>query len=755
MNAWAFLIAMALKASVVLAVAWCLTAWLRRSSAATRHQLLATALISVLLLPLWSAVLPAWRVGIPAAGLISPVSVVNSTDEPVARSLVSTAPSAEPSLVSRPPLNHRSRTTVASERPSSVSRWMSGMGLTWSGMLVDVWLLGSGLLLTRLFAGIAGAWWIGRRARVVNDASWLQQLQEAARRLNISRAVELRMMDEAMPSSCGLWRSFLLLPSAAADWDDSRRSVVLLHELAHVRRRDCQIQFLAQLACIVHWFNPLVWMAAARLRSEREQACDDLVLGAGTRNSEYAMHLLDIARDFRKPVLPSLATVSMARPSQLEGRLLAILDASRSRRVPTPRRATGALLAVAALVLPVAAIQPSARPVANLSDLQGIELDDGTVETEMPTVPGPVAHAVEQASASGAAQAEAARPVPQPAAPAADRADRTDQQRRLVDALVTALSDQDADVRKQAAATLATLRDPRAIDGLTVALKDRDPDVREEAVSGLAQMRAPSAAGPLLLALKDESGEVRAKAAYALGELRDPRSADALTSTLEDPDAEVREQAVYALGRLRLSASLEPLQAALKDPDADVRQHAANALAELEDPRSTDALIGALSDADADVRQQAAFGLAKLRAPSAVTPLIRALADSDAEVRQQAAFALSGLRDPRAVDSLIGALKDRMPEVRQQAAFALSQLRASAAVGPLIATLKDQDGEVRQQAAFALGQIRSAEAIDPLTAALQDPDDDVRQQVAFALGQLMGKNSKWNVNPNPNHNSNR
>ena len=143
----------------------------------------------------------------------------------------------------------------------------------------------------------------------------------------------------------GIWRSSVLVPADADSWPAHRVRVVLLHELAHVKRRDCLTHLVAQLACAAYWFNPLVWMAARRLRTERERACDDLVLASGTRGSDYADQLLDIARVMQAGRFPAVfagASLAMAQRSQLEGRLIAILDPSVPRRGLSRARAAAA-----------------------------------------------------------------------------------------------------------------------------------------------------------------------------------------------------------------------------------------------------------------------------------------------------------------------------------------------------------------------------------------------------------------------------
>ena len=110
-----------------------------------------------------------------------------------------------------------------------------------------------------------------------------------------------------MPMAWGIFNPSVLMPADADTWPAQRLRVVLLHELAHVKRRDCLTHVVAQIACAAYWFNPLAWMAARRVRTERERACDDLVLASGTRGSDYAEELLEIARVMRARTLPRRA----------------------------------------------------------------------------------------------------------------------------------------------------------------------------------------------------------------------------------------------------------------------------------------------------------------------------------------------------------------------------------------------------------------------------------------------------------------
>jgi hypothetical protein len=119
---------------------------------------------------------------------------------------------------------------------------------------------------------------------------------------------------------------------------------------------------LGQFACALYWFNPLAWLALSRLRCERERACDDLTLNTGVTPSDYAEHLLAIARMVTGRSLAGTVAVAMARRSALRNRIRDLLDSHRNRH-PLTRRAAVLMIAVlAAVALPVASVSAAAAP---------------------------------------------------------------------------------------------------------------------------------------------------------------------------------------------------------------------------------------------------------------------------------------------------------------------------------------------------------------------------------------------------------
>ncbi|HKQ05682.1 MAG TPA: M56 family metallopeptidase, partial [Blastocatellia bacterium] len=395
-NGWpALLIALAAKSMLILGLAAVIAFALRRAAAASRHLVWNMALVGLLLLPLLSLALPAWQWSVVPDGLLSQPSPLASTsaavtEKPAAPSRVDASPlspagGAKEMTTARPPAHHSqphratgsSATTQAPAEALPPGDAVSastqsnapyeaapppGRGL-WKGIQWAVmgWLAGAALILAHLLIGLARVWQLQHRAERVTDGEWLSLVERLSRRLMLTQPVALRRSPRVtMPMACGLVRSSILLPADASDWPEERREVVLLHELAHVKRRDCLTQLMAQAACAFYWFNPLAWVAARRLRIERERACDDQVLDAGAKASDYADHLLDIARSMGATPTALMAAVAIARRSQLEGRLLAILDPGLRRRALNRATVTFVAIVMLGLVLPLAMLRPAA-----------------------------------------------------------------------------------------------------------------------------------------------------------------------------------------------------------------------------------------------------------------------------------------------------------------------------------------------------------------------------------------------------------
>jgi len=273
---------------------------LRRSSAATRHRVAVAGLAAALALPLLSFLLP--RVAVPAI----------------------------------PRLTTGARAAVS----------------TWTVPLLALWAVGAAAVAARLFVGWARVRELARDATLLRDAEWIAERDAAAERLRLERPVALKESPGVPVAITSGWRRpFLLVGQAARFWAVERRRVVLLHELAHVKRADWPTLFVTELAVAVYWFHPLALWLGGRVRREAEQACDELVVASGTKPSVYAGHLLGIFRAVGAAPAPAAAALAIARPNQFEARLRAILDPR-----GTPGGAARGGLAVAGLVAATAVV---------------------------------------------------------------------------------------------------------------------------------------------------------------------------------------------------------------------------------------------------------------------------------------------------------------------------------------------------------------------------------------------------------------
>ena len=137
---------------------------------------------------------------------------------------------------------------------------------------------------------------------------------DSSKRYGITKKVRvLQNKWVAVPLSWGWFRPVIVMPKGSETWTDKRKEVVLLHELAHIKRSDFLSTIFAHTASTLYWLNPLIWLALRKFYVEREKACDDYVLSSGTKPTIYANNLLEIARSLTKAKWSSSFELSMAR----------------------------------------------------------------------------------------------------------------------------------------------------------------------------------------------------------------------------------------------------------------------------------------------------------------------------------------------------------------------------------------------------------------------------------------------------------
>jgi len=355
------------KAAALLVLAGTVALLMRRSSAAARHMVWLAAVVALLLVPVLAVVLPGWRV-LPQWAVVDESYGKNETNENDVTAaeplpLPAPPPAAIPLPAPAPEFTGLPSASPAHYSPSSLTSQPAALPAAPAptpaptSWLLPLWLTGCALLLLRL----AAAHFLLRKntRRSEPAAGPLAAAFAAAQQESGLRQPVRLLMDNArsIPVVWGLLRPTLLLPAEATTWDAAQLRSVLLHEFAHLRRRDPLVQFLTQIACALHWFNPLVWLAAWRLHVERERACDDMVLASGVRPSTYAGHLLHIATQLSPARWTQACGLAMARKSSLEGRLLAVLSNTLNRRGLTRAITAAAILLSAAIAVPIAMLR--------------------------------------------------------------------------------------------------------------------------------------------------------------------------------------------------------------------------------------------------------------------------------------------------------------------------------------------------------------------------------------------------------------
>ncbi len=634
------------KASLVLGLAYLLV-HRSQKSAAQRHTIWTTALGTLTFLVLLTAIVtPRWSL------LPSPESQKDRTTatrpvEPGAQSGVLASSHRELSSSGILEPDHQKKDST----PQTSIAWSTENS---AQLALAVYLCGAFLILVRFGRALGSIHRITRSSRPIPRRT-RRRLQPLAK-----RAVPCLVSDRiSVPLTWGWFRPVILVPKSSCSWSRARWLAVLLHECAHIERRDYCYRLLQLLACATCWPNPLVWMVALLASREREKACDDRVVSRGMNRIEYAEHLFAIARAASNS--EPQGAMGMAGSSFLRDRVRSLLRAHANRN-QTRKRSLWILISIGGLLLlPLSSLgltipHPDKPKPGTLIHSSSAHIQSLVKRLDHPD------SSVRQKSAWVLAELEASG---------------------AVGPLMQALADEDPAVRGVVAWALGEIKEPSAIQALSRSLdEDPDPLVREMAARSLGEMEHPMSFLPLLPALQDSNLGVRRAAVWALGDLRDLRAISVLSDILlGSKDEMMRIEAVEALASLPAILSPATFRRALQDESPRVRESIIQAFGEktLAVPALHRVL---LSDQDLKVRNQAAESLARIarkenRELEAVSALTRALFDNDPRVRRNVARLLGEIGSEEAIESLLPLLRDPDQQTRDQVIWSLDEINPS------------------------------------------------------------------------------
>ncbi len=363
------------RVTVLAGIACAYLAIARTARPALRHLVAMTSLVALALLPVASGMLPSWSLPVLRASSVGVMDTRSTTGRSHSAIDPSTRRSEQRSLAPVRPAPIDAPEPAAGT-PSPLAHGSAAAAVDWKRVAFLLWLNVMIALLLHLRVAAIGARRYTRRARAVSEERLMLESARAHRVLRLARTVDVAVSpDVAIPVAVGVLRPRVVLPESATEWSRDRLSVVLLHELAHVRRRDALWVVVAQVVTAILWFHPLAWVLSRHVRRESERACDDIVLASGVRGSDYAGHLVSIARmSMVRDPLPG-STLAFATRSTLERRVTSILSSVGPRPAMSRRARSCAACVALALFGVIAVLQPTAVTSAQLSPVEVLAMN--------------------------------------------------------------------------------------------------------------------------------------------------------------------------------------------------------------------------------------------------------------------------------------------------------------------------------------------------------------------------------------------
>jgi len=567
------IVSVIIKSFLIMLVILTITLFARRESATVRHLFLSTAIIILLFLPIYALSIPSWNLNI----------FSNPNYRSYQTSSISQEKVNEEDLRSG---NISVEDEIKSLNGGAMEIQSKSIQRLYNKILI-IWLIGTMGLVLWLIGGRIYSYSMFSKATKLTDPNLIDKISKAKQIMSLNKDIEILQSNRVkIPVITGLFKSKLILPETINHWNEDRFGAVLYHELAHIKRNDVLLQFLAQLTCTLYWFNPLTWIIERNLLIERERACDNVVLQLNVKPSDYAEYLMETSEDLGTTHRNKWSFTGMAEGTDFKDRILSILDPN-ARRNHKKLNSYMKTIILILILLPLLALTPWTPYTYPSLGTEPIELENySSDESYLIIQEGPIEYV------------------------------KPDIQDKRFEELVATLQSGSSSEREHAATDLGKMGIAAAVEPLIKVLEnDEEPGVREHVVSALGELGDIRAYNSILNSLKnDKNMRVQQHAVVALGKLRDNRAYSPILKIIEDGKDEIlKAEAIAAIGFLpdkRVSAILFEY---LDDKNPNFRLHAIHGLMYQGVKESITKLNLMLNDPDKNVRSAAAMAIDQIR----------------------------------------------------------------------------------------------------------------------------------------------
>lgn len=332
-----FLLDFFIKSTAVILLAFLINRKLKSFSASVKHWIWNLAFAIILVLPVTSSNLQIWDLGLYSQEIISITETASEpgqiTDQGVFTESVS--------------INKNSGKTNSEPAGASLMEWIT-----------FAWLLGMMILIFLMLFEIFWLTIIKLKHKTVNDPAWDFILEESRKKIGLRKKVRLYRSNKlGVPMTFGFVKPVIILPEHAAAWDHDKIKMVLIHELAHIKKGDYLINLFVNFATIIAWFNPLVWIGSYYQRVQREKACDDLVLNLKVDAARYATELLNIIKENKNKHLDlAKRQVAVTGFSGLKQRVVSILNKETDRSELSLKNMILSVIIACIMIIPLSGV---------------------------------------------------------------------------------------------------------------------------------------------------------------------------------------------------------------------------------------------------------------------------------------------------------------------------------------------------------------------------------------------------------------